>query len=81
MNVYMATIKEVTVDNINSYDLGIYDSYVSAKNTVTEYIARQYIDGRLSGRILIPTVAKYVMNGGLVDEWAAKELYDEEIRG
>lgn len=76
--IYMATIKEAVNGHINSYDLGIYDSYVSAKNEVTEYITRQYINGTLSGRILIPAVSKYIMNGGLVDEWAAKELYDED---
>lgn len=76
--IYMATIKEAVNGHINSYDLGIYDSYVLAKNEVTEYITRKYINGTLSGRVLIPAVAKYMMNGGLIDEWCAKELYSND---
>lgn len=74
--VYVAVIIEVFDKYTHNFDLGIYDSYSKAKNEVTEYIARKYINGTLGDKCLIPSVAKYEFNGGIVDEWVAKDLYD-----
>ena len=76
--MYIAIIAEVIDGHVHNYDLGIYDSYIKAKAEVTEYVTRQYVYGVLRNRVLIPTVAKYVINGGLVDEWSAKDLYNND---